>query len=209
MIEEKFRISESSFEKIRSSYGHWSSWAMWEMGEGKRNIGEMSVFDFSRNPQNRSLLHAKYVLVGLNISRSINPIKFVNFHDSGNRGTDYRLRAATVETNLWGAYATDIIKDYVEVNAAVIRKGIKSNAYLRERSFSIFQEEIHTLGVKNPVLVTLGNVATEMVELAKENGYIGADMEVVNIPHYAARISHENYRSIIIDKFGLTEVSVR
>jgi len=75
-------------------------------------MGDISFFE---NPKEEFLatLNPEVILVGLNISR---PIKrpFGNFHPNYSEAQDYKLRHALYETEWWGGYLTDIIKDFEE-----------------------------------------------------------------------------------------------
>ena len=54
-------------------------------------------------------------MVGLNFSRAIESVPFINFHDKRPQGQDYKIRYAFKNTQFQGAYMTDIIKNYEEL----------------------------------------------------------------------------------------------
>ena len=109
-------ISQNQFNFIKSKYQYWSSWAIWaDQGDTpKSNVGDLSVLDPNTNPKLLPTLNPNIALVALNISRGDITLPFGNFHDARSEATDYKIRYATNDTPLWGAYMTDIIKDFEE-----------------------------------------------------------------------------------------------
>lgn len=106
-------IHHDKFDFIKNKYGHYASWAVWgdEGAKPKDNIGDLSIFDLERNFSILPILNPDVVLVGLNISRPIET-PLANFHDSRPQSMDYKIRYAFKNSPYWGAYMTDIIKDF-------------------------------------------------------------------------------------------------
>ena len=99
---------------MKDKYEFYSSWAVWA-NEGttpKSNIGDLSVLDPDVNDSLLTSLNPNIILVALNISRGDIQYPLANFHDKRSEATDYKLRFALRGTKLWGAYLTDIIKDF-------------------------------------------------------------------------------------------------
>ena len=121
------------FNFIKEKYGHCASWAIWkEVGATpKSNMGDLNVLDPQQNPNLLSQLKPDVVFVGLNTSRDISDEKhFRNFHPTGNRARyaqDYKTRFALKDTELWGGYMTDIIKDHVGMNAQEVMNYLNAN----------------------------------------------------------------------------------
>ncbi len=92
-------------------------------------------------------------------------------------------------TPLWGAYITDIIKDFDE------RASGKMMAYLRrEKAFekdnvAIFSRELNDLGAGRPKIIAFGGDAFRV--LARN---MREELRVWKIPHYSKYISQEDYR---------------
>lgn len=107
------KIDKSKFEKIKKEYGHYASWAIWseEGRKPKDNVGDLSIFKTKNINSLIKKLKPNIILVGLNISRKTE-YSFGNFHDSSSRAMDYKIRYALKDTPYWGAYMTDIIKDF-------------------------------------------------------------------------------------------------
>jgi hypothetical protein len=184
-------ISIDTFLTIREQYGHFASWAVWaeEGVKPKDNIGDLSVFDLELNPSILHTLHAKAILLGLNISRAIQrPLG--NFHDTRSQATDYKIRYALRGTDYWGCYMTDIIKDFEEKSSGKMTNFLRSHRDFEKENILKLRQEIETLDVVNPLLVVFGKDA-EMI--AKRN--LSDEFEIVCIPHYATYTSKEKYRS--------------
>ncbi|MGF2414175.1 MAG: hypothetical protein ACQUYJ_17720, partial [Ferruginibacter sp.] len=109
-------VTKEHFIEISNKYGEFASWAVWanEDVKPKSNIGDMSIFDLDKNQKLLEMLKPDVVMVGLNFSRTIERKAFVNFHDKRPQGQDYKIRYAFRDTEFYGAYMTDIIKDFEE-----------------------------------------------------------------------------------------------
>ena len=76
-------ISREHFDTIKNKYGEFASWAVWadEDGKPKSNIGDIDILNPDININLLSILNPQCIMVGLNFSRAIERIDFVNFHD--------------------------------------------------------------------------------------------------------------------------------
>ena len=111
------------FNFIKRKYGKVASWAVWkEVGETPMsNMGDLSILDPQQNPDVLSELKPDVVFVGFNTSRDItNTPHFSNFHSNSPHAKDYKIRFALNDTELWGGYMTDIIKDYPELHGQML-----------------------------------------------------------------------------------------
>ena len=189
-------ITLDKFEFIKSKYYYCSSWTVWaEQGESpKSNIGDLSVLDPKMNTTLLSKLNPNIVLVGLNISStsggSVEP--FRNFHSSNPRHMDYKIRYATQNTNLWGAYMTDIIKNFPERVSVNVSKYLRDNREVETENVSFFRNELHTIGAINPTLIAFGN---DTFSILLRN--LQTDYKILKIPHYAHYISKEKFREVV------------
>ena len=113
---------------MTKKYGHYASWAIWaDTGlKPKSNVGDLSIFDMELNSNIIERLRPDIIMVGLNISRPIE-FTFGNFHDRRSQSQDYKIRYAFKGTKFYGAYMTDIIKDFEQVISGNVISYLKSN----------------------------------------------------------------------------------
>ena len=184
-------ISQNQFNFIKSKYQYWSSWAIWaDQGDTpKSNVGDLSVLDPNTNPKLLPTLNPNIVLVALNISRGDITLPFGNFHDARSEATDYKIRYATNDTPLWGAYMTDIIKDFEEKISGKVKSYLRENRDFEKENVDFFMQELSDIGATNPTLIAFGN---ESYDILKRN--LNNEFKIHKIPHYANYSSKEKYR---------------
>lgn len=189
------KISNDALEGISEKFGWCSSWAVWaDVGEKpKSNVGDLSIFNFNKNPNIRDIIHSNYVAVGLNISGGKDFATFSNFHSPNPSGQDYKLRFAFHGTPLWGCYLTDILKNFPEVDSSKVAKFIRNNPEELQPHFDLFREEIKLLGAENSVFLGLGSLATQLVRQALPIGG-----KVIPLRHYSDYVSKEKYRDGVL-----------
>ena len=176
------------FDFLKSKYGYCSSWAIWQnVGDTpKSNIGDLSVLEPTKQLLNT--LKPKIVLLGLNFSdRDVN-IPLANFHDKSSKATDFKLRYALKNTRYWGAYMTDLIKNFKEKDSSKLMSYISNNKDFLKENINIFKEELKDLEVKNKLIITLGRDVHKLVIEEFNNS------NILNVPHYASYIKKEIYR---------------
>ena len=193
-------ITREKFEFIKEKYGHWTSWAIWpEAGDTpKSNVGDLSIFTGDEFLQH---LNPEIVLVGLNISRGDIKFPLANFHDARSEATDYKIRYAVKDTLLCGAYMTDVIKDFNEVDSGKLITYLKNNKQFELDNIQVFKKEIQDLGAVNPILVALGD-ATYNILVRNIT-----ECRILKIKHYSHYMSKEKYReeiSILLEAFNKT-----
>ena len=188
-------ITRERFDYIKEKYGYVASWAIWaKEGETpKSNMGDMSVLDPDIDKNLLSKLNPNIVLVALNFSDDIDHKVWEVFHKYRPEGTDFKTRFALRDTPLWGAYMTDILKNYPEVDSQKVIAHLKKHPELEQKNVESFRQELKDIGTDNPRLVAFGNTVHEIL---KRN--LG-EFEIIKIPHYAHRINKETYREQIKD----------
>jgi hypothetical protein len=184
-------ITRDKFEEIKEKYGYWSSWAIWaEVGDTpKSNVGDLSVFE---GDEFLNKLNTDYVLVGLNIARADIEKPLANFHSPLSRAQDYKIRYAVKNTPLWGAYMTDVIKDFNEVNSGKLITYLKKNKQFELDNIRVFIKEIEDLGSTKPILVALGDATYEILLRNLK------DCRILKIKHYSHYMSKEKYREEVL-----------
>ena len=184
-------VSREKFEEIKEKYGFWSSWALWADVEEapKSNVGDLSIFE---GDEFLSRLNAEFVLVGLNIARADIEKPLANFHSSLSRAQDYKIRYAVKDTQLWGAYMTDVIKDFNEVDSGKLVTYLKKNKQFELDNIEVFRKEIQDLDAENPILVALGDATYDILVRNV------AEFKVLKMKHYSHYMSKEKYREEVL-----------
>lgn len=193
-------IDQTHFDFIKKKYGHYASWAIWAH-EGERpkdNVGDLSVFDVKHNAEYLQQLNPNIILVGLNISRRIE-VPLANFHDARSQAMDFKIRYALRGSPFWGAYMTDIIKDFEQKASGKMMRYLRTDKPFEEENVKVFREEIDDLGVDNPTIMAFGRDAHSVLTRNFKN-----EFEILRIPHYSNYSSKEEYREEVkgILEFG-------
>ena len=185
-------MNKKLFKKLTLQYGFCSSWAIWQK-EGntpKSNIGDISVLE----PTNELLkmLKPQIVIVGLNFSdREVNT-PLGNFHDPNPKATDFKLRYAIKDTPYWGAYMTDLIKNYKEKDSSKLMSYVSKNQDFLEANIKVFKRELADLEINNKLIITLGRDVHRLMQKDFKS------YKILNVPHYANYMSKEKYREYFI-----------
>lgn len=149
----------------------------------------MSIFDLSKNPKLLETLNPDVIMVGLNFSRTIKKEAFINFHDQRPQGQDYKIRFAFRDTEFYGAYMTDIIKDFEEKISGNVLTYLKGNKEFELQNARLFEQEIKDLKSVNPLIIAFGNNTYNLLQK-----YFGDFYRIKKVMHYSHQISKENYR---------------
>lgn len=191
-------IDQTQFEFIKKKYGHYASWAIWanEGEKPKDNVGDLSVLNIDSNDELLNLLNPNVILAGLNISRRIE-IPLANFHDARSKAMDYKIRYAFKDSPFWGAYMTDIIKDFEQKSSGKMMSYLRTDKKFEEENVKIFREEINDLGVNNPTIVAFGRDAHVILNRNFKN-----EFRIYKIPHYSNYTSKEKYREEVKSVLG-------
>ena len=186
-------LDENQFEFIKHKYGHYASWAVWadEGAKPKDNMGDLSVFDLRTNPDLLRILNPFIVLVGLNISGRIER-QLGNFHSRKPHANDYKIRFALKNTPFYGAYMTEIIKDFEQKISGKVMTYLRGDKTFEAENVEIFREEISDLGVEQPRIIAFGNDAYKIL-----SNNLSGEYDIGKIPHYSHFISKENYKKEI------------
>jgi len=186
------------YEKIKSKYGSMSSWAIWsDQGENiKSNMGDISFFE---NPTitTLKLLNPNIILVGLNISKHI-PKLFSNFHPDYSSAQDYKTRYALKNTMFYGAYMTDIIKDFEEKVSGNLMKYLRKNKTFEKENIVKFEQELVDIGSNSPIIIAFGN---DSYKILKRNF---KHYKIYKVSHYSAFINVDKYR----EEFKKLEIEI-
>ena len=196
-------ITQELFEKIKNKYGQTSSWAIWsEKGDKPTsNIGCLDVLNPHKNGQLLETLTTQIVMVGLNISTEGRIVDdFSNFHSKHATAKDYKIRAAFRGTPYWGAYMTDVIKNFPEKSSGDVVKHFKARRDELDEHLLALKTELECIGSPMPTLLAFGSDTEKYLKLGCEKGYWG---KPINIGHYSAYGGADDYRKKVHHK--LTE----
>ena len=185
-------ITKEHYIEIAKKYGEFASWAVWvnEDVKPKSNIGDMSIFDLDLNTTLLETLNPNVIMVALNFSRTIQKTAFVNFHDNRPQGQDYKIRYAFRDTEFYGAYMTDIIKDFEEKISGNVIKFLKENKDFELLNLKLFEQEIVDLKSSDPTIIAFGNTVYDIL-----TKHFGQKYRIKKVRHYSQQISKENYKA--------------
>lgn len=188
-------VTRELFETIKQEYGDCSSWAIWKeaVGKAKEGVSDLSIFDLTINGTNLNIFNKEIFLIGLNISKSIDP-PFSNFHSSYPYAQDYKLRYALKGTPLWGAYMTDILKNFEERDSSKVAKYIKNYPETLDSHFINFEREMKHLGVTKPLLFAFGGLTHNILKCRYQDSF-----RIIKLMHYSNKISKEKYREHVLE----------
>lgn len=188
-------MDPETYEFIANEYGHYASWAVWAL-EGptpKSNVGDLTVFDIDINPTLLGILKPNIVMVGLNISRPIEDT-FGNFHDKKSISQDYKIRYALKDSCFYGAYMTDIIKDFENATAGNVMKHLRENPNFEQQNVDIFLQELEGIGAEDPLIIAFGNDAFHILDRN-----FGDRFRIHKVRHYSMQMNKDDYRNEIMD----------
>tara|TARA_B100000575_G_scaffold254686_1_gene224012 strand:- start:482 stop:1066 length:585 start_codon:yes stop_codon:yes gene_type:complete len=191
-------MNYEKYLQIRKVYGKHASWAIWsdEKDTPTSNMEDVSFFD---DKEIYKQLNPNIILVGLNISTTFDETPFLNFHGKG--GGAYKIRYATKDTPFWGAYLTDIIKDFPEAESNKAMSYLKKNPDIVDQNIVTFLQEIKDLGSENPKIFAFGNDAYNILDSISNKKF-----SLHKLHHYSWRGSEyyknnkENYRKHLLEQ---------
>lgn len=192
-------ITKDLYLRIKRIYGHVASWAVWgEVADTpKSNMGDISFFDIEDNTDLLQFLRNDVVMVGLNFSRDVHFTEpFQNFHDPSPHANDFKIRYAFKNTQYYGAYMTDVIKDSVFVSSRNLRSYLIDNPSLIKKNIDFFQNELNDIEATKPLLLAFGGDAYSLLKrYLNEEKY----SQLIKITHYSHFISKEDYKIDVLN----------
>jgi hypothetical protein len=131
-------FSAEEYDKLVLKYGSFASWAIWDYKDG---------CDPSIISQNIDQLHSRYVLLGLNISRSLSDKPWSNFHSNDHAR---KLKYACNDNLLRGSYITDIFKGIVQPKSSKFNNLLTDR--IIEQSVRFFHQEMRDIKITDDSL---------------------------------------------------------
>lgn len=196
-------ITEKLYNSIIKEYGKVASWAVWEKTEDKpkSNIANMEIFNLKKNMSLLETLRTDVIMVALNFAREVEMTEpFLNFHDSNPRGQDFKIRYAFEGTEYYGAYMTDIIKDFPMLKSKDVLSHLKKNPDMIYDQIAQFEDELKFIEANKPIILAFGKDTYNIL-----NKYLDSKnySKLIGLTHYSHRISKENYRTDTHLKTGI------
>ena len=197
-------ISEYLFDEIAKKYGYVASWAVWAKAgdKPKSNIADMRVLDPILNPALLEILHTDVVMVALNFSREVafEP-PFMNFHDPNPHAQDYKIRYAFEGTSFYGAYMTDIIKDFPMLSSKDVLVHLRHNPSTVQTQIDRFREEIAFIKSSSPTILAFGKQTYDILHRGLHRKEYAS---LHQLTHYSHHISKEKYREDVFERLTIS-----
>lgn len=193
-------MNYEKYLEIKDKYGKESSWAIWS-ALSDSNTSNMEDISFFNDKNTYKKLNPQIIMVGLNISEPLSGDSFSNFH--GNGGGAYKLRHALKDTPCWGAYLTDVIKNFPEPDSNKVLKYVKKNPDFLEHNINLFRDELSDLGSVNPRVFAFGDAAYEILKKIPRK-----EFSLTKLKHYSYRFqgfgNQDTYRKHLLEQFNNT-----
>jgi hypothetical protein len=198
-------IDALRLDLIKRKHGAYASWAVWAPPSGvpKSNMSNMDVLDERRNPALLETLNPSVVMIALNVaSRSLSGQAFRNFHDPSPVANDFKIRFAFTGTQFWGAYMTDVIKDFPETVSGRLLHHLKAHPEIVPRHVDTLRAELADLPHHNPVILAFGGGVHALLQrhLTPDDYSL-----LIGLTHYSHRISKENYRERVHQQIAVAQ----
>ncbi|MBO4318713.1 MAG: hypothetical protein J5855_10660 [Mailhella sp.] len=190
-------IERDRYIKLREKYGHVAVWAP-PADRIKENIWDLGVFDDEEKLL--EILNPAYVFVGLNGAEHVaaesapkQAQPWRGFHSSDiRRCQDYKIRYALAGTRFWGAYMTDVIKEYSKTDSSSVRRYLTTHPEVVEHNIAMFREELYLLGA-DPLVITFGVMAYGILR-----AHMPEDFRLIRVTHYSHFIGACEYRKKLL-----------
>ena len=102
---------------------------------------------------------------------------------------DFKIRYALRGSPFWGAYMTDIIKDFDQKVSGKVWSYLRKDKQFEIENAELFREEVNDVANHNPTIIAFGEVAYRILMRNFRDDY-----EILKIPHYSMYCSKEKYR---------------
>lgn len=195
-------VTRKQFDIIKAKHGLYASWAVWATAgpSPTSNVGDMSVLDPEMNPELLFVLNPTVVMLGLNISRPVlEPLS--NFHDKRPHAKDFKIRFAFEGTRFYGAYMTDVLKFFVEVQSSNVLSAVRQRPDILETSAATLREEFRDLGTGKPEIIAFGVDAERLARQVLDRGDYS---RIIPVPHYSHFMGKDRYRREVLARCNET-----
>lgn len=163
--------NSEEYKNLALKYGSYASWAIWDY----KNASDTAAID-----QNFEQLHSKYVLLGLNISRSLTNT-WSNFHDNSHAR---KIKYACNDTKLRGSYITDIFKGIVKSRSTGFKK-ILTDKIISENVIFFNQEMKDVKVSEDTKFIVFGTPSSLLAQCFNDYFKKNYKNEIIYYYHYA------------------------
>jgi hypothetical protein len=162
--------SLKEFDFLENKYGPYSSWAIWNEKDQK---------DTSVIRDNIKKLNTKYVFLALNISKPLEK-SWSNFHGGKH---DRKLIKACLNSDLKGAYITDIFKGIVDPDSSKL-KGLPEE--IIKNNVNFFNQEMSDINITDEtIFIVLGVEGSIISNYFEKYFRIKYKNRFINYYHYS------------------------
>ncbi|NBX72792.1 MAG: hypothetical protein EBQ89_00645, partial [Alphaproteobacteria bacterium] len=110
---------------------------------------------------------------------------------------DFKIRHAFLGTDFYGAYMTDVIKLFEEVNSKAVLQHLRKNPDLIEENLKTFREEIADLGTSRPTILAFGKDTYSILKSRMDRSEYTL---LIKLTHYSHQIGKEEYREEVFEQ---------
>ncbi len=163
-------IDTKKYNNLTSKYGAYASWAIWDY----KNEKDCSVI-----PKNIHDLNSKYILLALNFSGPLRKESWANFHGGKH---DRKIKYACNDTDLRGAYITDLFKGIEEPRSDLFKNLVTDQ--IIKKNVEFFIKEMKDIKINsNSKFILFGKLVTEYYGKYFKNYF---NNEVYTYYHYSS-----------------------
>ncbi len=190
--------TEEHFRHLTDTYGRYGGWAIWDYGKQRHEERSTACIYKSLH-----LLHARYVVVGLNVSARI-PVDWENFR--GGRH-DRKMKYAFNDNLMKGCYITDIFKGIEEASSIKLFKHLEENPHIIPGHVELFRQEMEDIGAsENTVFVILGPETSGVAQYFAKHFYPHfPNNKVLFYYHYSGRGTDRKWVENVWSLLGINE----
>ena len=182
--------SQTEFKNLTALYGRYAGWAIWEYARSRSQEASTDCIYHNLNQ-----LNTNNIVVGLNVSASIKG-DWLNFRTGRH---DRKLKYAFNNSEIRGAYITDLYKGIVDPSSLSLHKGLQNNYEVIEQNINLFIQEMKDIGIRSE---------SRFIIMGPENSVTGTNFIKYFQEHFEENpvVFHRHYSSWGTDKDWVTSI---
>ncbi len=191
-----YNITE--FKKLAALYGRYGGWAIWEYAKSRSQEASTECIY-----KNLHQLNSNNVIIGLNVSEFIKG----DWHNFRAGRHDRKLKYAFNDSDIRGAYMTDLYKGIVDPKSLSLHKELNNNYKVIEQNVHLFIQEMKDIGIKSDTrFILMGTeksiTGTHFITYYKIHF---ANNPVVFHRHYSSRGTDEDWVKSMWAQLGINK----